>query len=332
MKLRVMKDPPRALHGDGQFVLPRASFRAAYLQTHAEGRLKPKVEAAREMLRQCRVCPRNCDVNRLENEVGHCRSGRWTRIASAFPHRGEEDCLRGWNGSGTIFFSWCNLRCCFCQNEEVSHLGEGSEVQAEELATLMLYLQEIGCHNLNLVTPEHVVPQFLEGLLIAVENGLHLPLVYNTSAYDGLDSLRLLEGVVDLYLPDFKTWDPQRSLEFLGTQDYPEAARAAIKLMHEQVGVLHVDEDGLALRGVLLRHLVLPGQVADTREIVNWLAREISPDTYLNLMDQYQPAGRVLTERRFAELDRQLSRAEFEAATVAARAAGLWRLGGLEDE
>jgi putative pyruvate formate lyase activating enzyme len=332
MKLRVLKAPPRVLHGDGRFVLPRADFRAAYLQTHAEGRLRPKVEAAREMLRRCRVCPRNCDVNRLENDVGQCRSGRWTRIASAFPHRGEEDCLRGWNGSGTIFFSWCNLRCCFCQNEAVSQLGEGNEVQAEDLAALMLYLQEVGCHNLNLVTPEHVVPQLLEALLIAVEHGLHLPLVYNTSAYDSLESLRLLDGVVDLYLPDFKVWEPERSQEFLGARDYPTVACAAIRAMHHQVGELRVDAEGLALRGVLLRHLVLPGQLADTRAILNWVAKELSPDTYLHLMDQYQPAGRVLTERRFQDLDRTVSPGEFALAQEAARAAGLWRLGGVQDQ
>lgn len=330
MSLHVLKDPSPSLHGDGRFVLPRAEFRAAYLRTHAEGRLRTKVEAAREMLRRCRVCPRDCDVNRLQNEVGFCRSGRWPRVASAFPHKGEEDCLRGWNGSGTIFFSWCNLRCCFCQNEPVSQLGEGSEVRAKELAALMLYLQEMGCHNLNLVTPEHVVPQLLEALLIAVENGLHLPLVYNTSAYDSLESLRLLDGVVDLYLPDFKLWDPERSRELLGAEDYPAVARAALGLMHQQVGVLQVDADGLALRGVLVRHLVLPGQSDDTEAILRWVARELSPDTYVNLMNQYQPAGRVLTERRFESLDRRPSHAEFDRAVAAAQAAGLWRLGGVE--
>jgi len=332
MKLHLVKDSPEGLHGNGRFVLPRTEFHAAYLQTHAEGRLKPKVEAAREMLRQCRVCPRNCDVNRLLDEVGQCRSGRWPRIASAFPHRGEEDCLRGWNGSGTIFFSWCNLRCCFCQNEQVSQLGEGADVQAEDLAALMLYLQEVGCHNLNLVTPEHVVPQLLEALLIAVEHGLHLPLVYNTSAYDSLESLELLRGVVDLYLPDFKLWDPLRSQDFLGAHDYPAAARSAILAMQEQVGVLKVDPEGLALRGVLLRHLVLPGQLADTREIVKWVASELSPDTYLNLMNQYQPAGRVLTERRFEGLDRKVTDHEYDLAVAAARAAGLWRLGGVVED
>lgn len=332
MKLQVLKKTSPAWHGDSRFRLPRAEFQAAYLRTHAEGRLKPKVEAAREMLRQCRVCPRHCDVDRLANEVGQCRSGRWTRIASAFPHQGEEDCLRGAHGSGTIFFSWCNLRCAFCQNEQVSQLGEGSEVGAAELAALMLYLQEVGCHNLNLVTPEHVVPQFLEALLIAVEHGLHLPLVYNTSAYDSLESLRLLDGVVDLYLPDFKLWDPQLSHDILGARDYPAAARAAIQAMHQQVGLLRVDEAGLALRGVLLRHLVLPGHLAETRAIVRWIADELSPDSYLHLMDQYQPAGRVLTDRRFETLDRELGAGEFALAEAAARAAGLWRLGEREGQ
>ena len=331
MKWRGLKDTSAALRGDGRFVLARAEFRAAYLQTHAEGRLRPKVEAAREMLRKCRVCPRNCDVDRLQNQVGACRSGRWPRIASASPHRGEEDCLRGWKGSGTIFFSWCNLRCCFCQNEQVSQLGEGDEVHAEDLAALMLYLQELGCHNLNLVTPEHVVPQLLEALLLAVEHGLRLPLVYNTSAYDSLESLRLLDGVVDLYLPDFKIWDAAAGQEVLGAEDYPQSARAAIKAMHEQVGVLRVDEAGLALRGVLLRHLVMPGRVADAASILHWIATEVSLESYVHLMRQYRPAARVLTDLRFHDLDRPVRADEFDAVVAAAKAAGLWRLGGIEE-
>src|SRR5574341_182785 len=286
---------PAELHGGGRFFLPRKNFVPAYIKTYEEGRLKQKAEEALELLHACTVCPRNCKVDRLANKTAACKSGRYARVASAFAHFGEEDCLRGWNGSGTIFFSWCNLRCVFCQNFETSQIGEGNEVTPHELANMMLGLQQSGCHNINFVTPEHVVPQILEALVIAVERGLRLPLVYNTSSYDSLDSMRLMDGVVDIYMPDFKLWDPERTLKYLLARDYPDAARKAIKAMHEQVGELRVDEGGLALRGVLVRHLVMPGLLDDTREIMHYLAREISRDTYVNVMEQYYPAWKAET-------------------------------------
>jgi putative pyruvate formate lyase activating enzyme len=273
----------------------------------------------------CRVCPRDCQVDRLHDRAGVCRIGRRAVVASAFPHFGEEDCLRGWRGSGTIFFSGCNLRCVFCQNFETSQLCEGTPLDAPRLAQAMLELQAAGCHNINFVTPEHVVPQLLEALPLAIERGLRLPLVYNTSAYDSLESLRLLDGVVDIYMPDFKLWHAEPCARYLGARDYPEAARAAIAAMHAQVGELKVDENGLALRGVLVRHLVMPGLLDDTREILHWLAHALSRDTYVNLMDQYFPAWKVETDARYAELRRRPRRAEIEQAFEFARAAGLWR-------
>jgi len=316
---------PRELHGDGRFLLPRKDFTPAYLRTYEQGRLKEKVEQARELLRSCTVCPRDCRVNRLENKFAVCRSGRWARVSSAFPHFGEEDCLRGWNGSGTIFFAFCNLRCVFCQNWETSQLGEGQEVTPAELAALMLRLQEHGCHNINFVTPEHVVPQIVEALPLAIERGLRVPLVYNTSGYDSLESIRLMDGLVDIYMPDFKLWDPEHARRYLLARDYPEVARRVIRAMHEQVGPLRVDEDGLARRGVLVRHLVMPGLLDDTREILRYVAEEVSRDTYINIMDQYHPAWKARTDERFLPINRRVTRKEVEQAFIYARAVGLWR-------
>lgn len=315
----------RALLADGRFLLPRNDFVPAYLETFEEGRLKEKADEARELLRSCTLCPRNCRINRLEDKKAACRSGRLARVSSAFPHFGEENCLRGWRGSGTIFFSWCNLRCVFCQNFEISQHGEGQDVTPQELAVLMLGLQEAGCHNINFVTPEHVVPQILEALVLAVERGLRLPLVYNTGAYDGPDSIRLMEGVVDIYMPDFKLWDPVRSLTYLRAKDYPDAARTAISAMHRQVGELKADENGLALRGVLVRHLLMPGMLDDTREILRWLADELSRDTYVNIMDQYHPAHKVMSDATYADINRRITDAELLSAYRIAQEVGLWR-------
>ena len=317
---------PVELDGDGRFVQPRKFFVAAYVKAFEEGVLQERAAQAVESLRSCRVCPRDCDVDRFNNKIGVCKSGRLARVASAFPHFGEEDCLRGWNGSGTIFFGWCNLRCVFCQNFETSQRGEGTEVTAAELANVMLDLQDIGCHNINFVTPEHVVPQILEALVIAVGRGLRLPLVYNTSAYDSLESIQLMEGLVDIYMPDFKLWDAEHCRKYLVASDYADAARAVIAAMHSQVGELKVDEDGLALRGLLVRHLVMPGLLDDTREIMRWIATTLSRDTYVNVMDQYYPAYKAETEPRFAQINRPLRGIEFEQAVDHARSVGLWRL------
>jgi putative pyruvate formate lyase activating enzyme len=248
-------------------------------------------------------------------------------VGSYFPHLGEEDCLRGTRGSGTIFFSGCNLRCIFCQNFDISWQAEGEVAPPERLAEMMLELQGQGCHNINFVTPEHVVPRILEALLIAAQQGLRLPLVYNTGAYDSLESVRLMDGVIDIYMPDFKFWDSEMARRYLKAADYPETARAAIKEMHRQVGSLVFDENGVARHGMLLRHLVMPGDVCGTREIMRWIARELGKDTYVNVMAQYRPAGKV-SRTEYSEINRCLTHEEFQRAIEAAREAGLFRLDG----
>ena len=303
----------------------------AYLRLHREGRLAERATAAIEELRDCRACPRNCRCDRLRDERRACHTGRNAIVSSAFPHLGEENCLRGWRGSGTIFFGRCNLRCVFCQNWDISQQRQGRECTAGQIADIMLELQGLGCHNINFVTPEHVAPQLIEAVAIAAEHGLRLPLVYNTSAYDALRSLRLLDGLVDIYMPDFKFWKPETALRLCLAHDYPERARDAITEMHRQVGALRFDRSGLACRGVLVRHLVMPGQRDEAAAIFEWLAREVSVDTYVNVMDQYRPEHRVgapgrREERPFAEIDRRPYDTELQGARDAARRAGLWRL------
>jgi putative pyruvate formate lyase activating enzyme len=281
-----------------------------------------RAEEAYELLGpRCLVCPRLCRVDRRADEKGLCAIGRHAVVASAFPHFGEEDCLRGRRGSGTIFFSGCNLRCVFCQNWDISWHVRGEQVTPERLADLMLGLQALGCHNVNWVTPEHVVPQILEAMPVAVERGLRLPIVYNTSAYDSLESLRLLDGIVSVYMPDFKLWTREAARRYLKRADYPDAARESIREMHRQTGFLEL-ERGLALRGVLVRHLVMPGLLSETEAILRWIARELGPGTYVNLMAQYYPSGRVGRDE-FAELDRRLWREEYEAALALADELGL---------
>jgi putative pyruvate formate lyase activating enzyme len=286
--------------------------------------LERRAEEALAGLASCKVCPRDCEVNRLADEAAICKIGRYAKVGSAFPHFGEEDCLRGWKGSGTIFFSLCNLRCVFCQNFDISQAGEGSTVTPERLAAMMLALQDKGCHNINFVTPEHVVPQILEALPHAVRRGLTLPLVYNTSAYDSLESLRHLDGIVDIYMPDFKVWDRQVAKRYLKAPDYPEAARAAVKEMHRQVGPLTFGERGLARRGLLVRHLVMPGGLGGTREVMRFLTQEVSPDTYVNIMGQYYPAG-LVNEDRYPEINRHVTAEEMAEARRVAEEEGLHR-------
>jgi putative pyruvate formate lyase activating enzyme len=290
--------------------------------------LRARAAAAVAALADCRACPRDCRVNRLTNAWSACKTGRHAVVSSWFPHFGEEDCLRGWNGSGTIFFGHCNLRCVFCQNYDISQAIKPQAepgISAAELAAIMLSLQGRGCHNINVVTPEHVVPQILEGVAEAVDLGLRLPLVYNTSAYDALDSIAAMRDVVDIYMPDFKYWSDLASARYMKAADYPDAARAAIKAMHEQVGPLILDKDGLASRGVLIRHLVMPGGLDETRQILEWIARELGPATYVNLMDQYYPAGRV-TSNQYCEINRRLTSAEFLGAQQIAAELRLRRL------
>ena len=311
---------PYEVDGAGRFRLPRQDFVPAYLKAYEEGHLREKVEEALSHLGpSCRVCPRLCrGVDRRSDQFGVCRVGRYARVASAFPHFGEEDVLRGWMGSGTIFFSWCNLRCVFCQNYETSQAGEGEEVSPKALARLMVRLQDHGCHNINFVTPEHIVPQIVEALPLAIEMGLRLPLVYNTSSYDSPESLRVMDGLVDLYMPDFKLWGEQLSRRYLLAPDYPEVARRTVTEMHEQVGDLMVDESGLALRGVLVRHLVMPGMVEETQEIMSWLA-SISMDTYVNIMDQYYPAWKAKSDSRYENINRRVWPEEIVEAYEAGR-------------
>ncbi|MER3416812.1 MAG: radical SAM protein [Gemmataceae bacterium] len=308
------------------FVRERSHFTPAYLQLDRTC-WRQRVERALEELRCCRVCPRHCDVDRLHDRVGVCRTGRYAYVSSFFPHFGEEDGLRGWKGSGTIFFAYCNLKCVFCQNFDISWKAQDSvPCTAEDLARMMLALQRRGCHNINLVTPEHVVPQIIEAIPLAVDMGLRLPIVYNTSSYDSATSLELLDGIVDIYMPDFKFWDRQQARRLVAAEDYPDVARERIKEMHRQVGPLTFDEEGLALRGVLVRHLVMPGHLEETRHIMHFLAREVSPHTYVNIMGQYYPAGRVLDQpQRYAEINRRITQQELHEAYRAAREAGLYR-------
>jgi putative pyruvate formate lyase activating enzyme len=303
-------------------------FRPAYLRLDLE-QLRQRALQAVAGLADCTACPRDCHVNRLQDRWSACKTGRHAVVSSCFPHFGEEDCLRGWRGSGTIFFAHCNLRCVFCQNYDISQAVKPGPVApgvpARELARMMLELQARGCHNINFVTPEHVVPQVAEAVVQAVELGLRLPIVYNTSGYDALDSIELMDGVVDIYMPDFKYWSAESGKRYLRAENYPAAARAAIQAMHDQVGPLVLDEQGLARRGLLIRHLVMPGGLDETRSILGWIAHKLGPETYVNLMDQYRPAGKV-GGARFAEIDRPLYAEEFASAERMARELGLKRL------
>ena len=313
---------------DPKWIIPRKDFLPAYIRTYETDRhiLEQKVEQALEVLQKCEVCPRNCHINRLEDKTAVCRTGRYAYVASAFPHFGEEDCLRGWNGSGTIFFSFCNLKCVFCQNFDISWQGNGKILSPLELARVMISLQEAGCHNINFVTPEHVVPQIMEAIPPAIQMGLRLPIVYNTSAYDSFHSLEIMDGVVDVYMPDFKFWERKLSFFYMAAEDYPDVARAAVKEMYHQVGALKFDENGLALRGLLVRHLVMPNRVASTREVCRFIANEVSKDTYINIMDQYRPEGRVLKfPEKYKNISRSTDRAEYEEGLKIAREEGLYR-------
>jgi putative pyruvate formate lyase activating enzyme len=299
----------------------------AYLKLGGD-ELASRARQAVATLVDCRACPRDCRVNRLEDRWSACKTGRYAVVSSAFPHFGEEDCLRGWNGSGTIFFGHCNLRCVFCQNFDISQDIKPAAERGStphEIAATMLWLQAQGCHNINFVTPEHVVPQIVEAVTEAAARGLRLPIVYNTSAYDALESVGLVDGIVDIFMPDFKYWSAERSKTYMKAADYPDAARAAIKAMHEQVGPLVFDEDGLARRGLLIRHLVMPGCLDETRAILEWIVSTLGRETYVNLMDQYYPAGKV-DASAYPEINRRLTSAEFREAQRIANDLGLQRL------
>jgi len=312
---------------------------AGYLALHQTGELARRAEQALALLEDCQLCPRACAVDRRQDELGTCETGRSALLASYNPHFGEEGPLVGRHGSGTIFFGSCNLLCSFCQNHDISHLpsakqrererrfGGIMEVGPEALASVMLELQERGCHNINFVSPSHVVPQILEALPLAAERGLSVPLVYNSGGYDSVETLRLLDGVVDIYMPDFKFWDGAWSERYCAAADYPEVARAALREMHRQVGVLSLDAEGVATRGLLVRHLVMPEDAAGTPEVMRFLAEELSPDTYVNVMDQYRPCGGAVGDRHIGH---RPTPEDYQAALAAAGAAGLHRLDNRE--
>jgi putative pyruvate formate lyase activating enzyme len=295
----------------------------AYVHLLRSGTSSTRVEEALDHLADCDLCPRYCRVDRRASVEGAlCHTGAQGVVHSYGPHHGEEDPLRGTCGSGTIFFAWCNLRCVYCQNWDISQKGIGREVSAQELAAMMLELQAMGCHNVNLVSPSHVVAQVIAAVAIAAEKCLHLPLVYNTGGYDSPEALRLLDGIVDIYMPDMKYADPENARRYSRARDYVEVNRAAVKEMHRQVGDLVLDESGIARRGLLVRHLVLPGDIAGTAEVASFLAREVSAGTYVNLMDQYHPCYRA---DRYPPLDRSLAPEEHDLALAEARRAGLRR-------
>ncbi|SHM57815.1 putative pyruvate formate lyase activating enzyme [Caldanaerovirga acetigignens] len=285
--------------------------------------LSRRVKKAVELLSDCAVCAQECHVNRLKGERGFCHTGRYAVVSSWGPHFGEEEVLVGTHGSGTIFFAYCNMACRFCQNCEISHYGEGREMSARELADVMLELQRIGCHNVNLVSPSHCVPQIIEALQLAVKDGLKIPLVYNTGGYDSVQTLKLLDGIIDIYMPDIKFGDDETGRIYASAPGYFTVAKRAVMEMHRQVGDLVVDEKGLAVRGLIVRHLVLPENLARTEEVMKFLAEEISPNTFTNLMDQYYPAHKAHND---PVLSRRITSREYSQALKIARAAGLKRI------
>lgn len=295
----------------------------AYLKLYEKSKLKERIEIALNMLSDCNICPRECHINRLDKEKGQCQTAKKAVISSYGPHFGEESILVGTRGSGTIFFAFCNLKCIFCQNFDISQSGQGYEVDDQDIANMMLELQNLGCHNINFVSPTHVVPQILSALYIAIENGLKLPLVYNTGGYDSLETLKLLDGIVDIYMPDMKYGDPEIALDYSKIKDYPRINMNAVKEMHRQVGDMILDESEIAVRGLLVRHLVLPNNLAGTEEILKFLANDISKNTYLNVMDQYRPCHKA---RFIPELNRSITSQEYKNAVELAMSYGLTRL------
>ncbi len=298
---------------------------ASYITAWESGVLQRRAKSARERMEKCDLCPRMCLVNRLGGETGFCRTGVRAVVSSVSSHFGEEPPLVGDGGSGTVFIAHCNLDCVFCQNYEISHLGIGEPVSDIELADMMLSLQGAGCHNVNVVSPSHIVPQLLSAVAIAVEGGLHIPLVFNTGGYDSVGTLKLLDGIVDLYLPDVKFWDSEASKAFCGASDYPEVARHALLEMFRQVGDLITDERGIAQKGMIIRHLIMPNRADETRAIMAFIANELSVNSYVNLMPQYRPWGRA---REFSQLSSGLTVTDIEQAVSAAKTAGLKRIDG----
>ena len=295
----------------------------SYIRLYRTGELARRIEKALAMMESCLLCPRRCGVNRLKGETGFCQTGRKARVASYNAHFGEEAPLVGIHGSGTIFISSCNLLCNFCQNYEISHNKEGADVGPEQMASMMIQLSDLGCHNINFVTPSHVVPQLLEALPFAIEKGMKVPLVYNSGGYDSVETLKLSEGVFDIYMPDFKFWDNRWAERYCNAPDYREVALDALREMHRQVGELVTDDGGIAVTGLLVRHLVMPKEIAGSEKFFEFLAKEISPHTYVNVMDQYRPCG---SAQKDEFIHRRLEMGEYRDAIDAARKAGLKRL------
>ena len=292
-------------------------FIPSYVRLHEKGELSQRIKLLNELLKECRLCPRECRVNRLDGEVGYCGAGSELMVSSAFPHFGEESPLVGFHGSGTIFLTYCNLRCIFCQNYDISHLGKGEAITSSDLARAMLRLQEIGCHNINFVTPTHYAPQIVASLPEAIEKGLCLPIVYNCSGYESIEVLQLLEDVVDIYMPDVKYMDERFSKRFSNATDYPEVIRNVLKEMHRQVGDLVTNSLGIAERGLLIRHLVMPGGAASSEAVLKFIAEEISVHSYVNIMDQYRPEYRA---HEHSEISRRITHKEYmEAVQIAKR-------------
>jgi putative pyruvate formate lyase activating enzyme len=295
----------------------------SYVRLYQTGELRRRLGALERLMSPCTLCPRNCRVLRYGGELGLCNAGDQLRVAAAFPHFGEEAPLSGHGGSGAIFISWCNLLCQFCQSWEVNHRGEGVPVSARELAEMMLDLQDRGCHNINFVTPTHYAPQLIAALSLAIEQGFHLPLVYNCGGYESVEVIQLLDGIVDIYLPDIKFLNPFASDRYLdGAADYPEVVRTVLQEMHRQVGDLVLDEHGIAQRGLIVRHLVMPGLTQDSQAILRFIADELSLQTYVNIMDQYRPCFQA---GRSPEIARRTTPAEHRAVVEMARGLGLHR-------
>jgi putative pyruvate formate lyase activating enzyme len=297
-------------------------YQPAYIRLHKKKELERRVKALGEILTRCHLCPRACKVNRLKGEKGYCRAGGEVMISSAFPHFGEEPPLVGTHGSGTIFLTHCNLRCVFCQNYDISHLGEGKPITTSELAQYMIGLQRGGCHNINFVTPTHYVPQIVAALPEAIELGLAIPLVYNCGGYESLEVIKLLNGIIDIYMPDTKFSREKAAASYCNAPDYPQVLQEVLLEMHRQVGDLMLDEHGIAYRGLLIRHLVMPNRVAGTAEIIAFIARHVSVNAYVNIMDQYRPLYRA---GEYPEIDRPISAREYREAQEIAQGEGLRR-------
>ncbi len=296
----------------------------SYLKLHQSGELKKRIKEAYRLMENCRICPRNCQVNRGRKR-GYCQAGLTPLVSSLHLHLGEEPPISGWRGSGTIFFTYCNLRCVFCQNYPISHLGNGNEVSLEKLSIMMISLQEKGAHNINLVTPTHFIPQILFSLNVAIEKGLQIPLVYNCGGYESVETLKLLDGIVDIYMPDIKYGKEEESRKYSSAPNYFEVAKKAVREMHRQVGDLKLNEEGIAQRGLLVRHLILPQELAGTRNVFSFIAKEISPKTFVSIMNQYFPAYRAI---QIEELNRKITLKEYNQALKIAEEMGLengWR-------